>query len=181
MENVPSQSGERLQVIKGDLTDLDVDAIVYYAESDLRLGAGFGTAISVRGGPRIKAELEELGPLEVGKVALTTAGKLKAEFILHAVGPKFQESRLEEKLRVTMKNVLQTAKEKGVKSIAFPPMGTGFYGIPLELSAMVMKETIEEFLRQNSSVDKVVICLLDSRELRAFQSMFQTSRKREVA
>ena len=85
-----------LRVVKGDITDTEVEAFVFYARSDLQLGAGFGNAIAVRGGQSIQKELETLGNVELGESVVTEAGKLKAKYIVHAVGPAFQEEKIEE-------------------------------------------------------------------------------------
>jgi len=71
----------------GDITDMEVEAFVYYARNDLKLGAGYGNAIAVRGGPSIQKELDEIGELEVGEAAVTDAGNMKSQYIIHAVGP----------------------------------------------------------------------------------------------
>ena len=107
-----------LKLDKGDLTALDIETIVFYAQPDLKLGAGFGNAISVRGGPSIQEELKSLGSISVGEAVITGAGELKSEFIIHAVGPRFQEPNTEEKLYKTMQSVLNIAEEKGIKRIA---------------------------------------------------------------
>ncbi|MGD8921759.1 MAG: macro domain-containing protein, partial [Candidatus Zixiibacteriota bacterium] len=91
-----------LRVFVDDITMLDVDAFVFYARPELTLGAGFGTAISVRGGPSIQEELNGKGPLGVTEVITTAAGDLKADFIIHAVGPAFMEEGTEGKLRTTV-------------------------------------------------------------------------------
>ena len=119
-----------LRLIKEDLTMLDVDAFVFYAANDLALGSGFGTAVSVRGGPTVQEELEKLAPVETGQAVVSAAGKLKAEHIIHAVGPKFQEGDTEGKLRTTMRNTLKRAEENGIKRLALPAMGAGYYMIP---------------------------------------------------
>ena len=149
-ENVPIGAAE-IELVIGDVTMLAVDAFVFYAQSDLELGSGFGTAIAVRGGPSIKKELEGLAPLETGEAAVTSGGNLTAKFIVHAVGPKFQEEDTEAKLRTTIFNSLRCAEEKAAKSIAFPPMGAGFYGIPLPVCAKVMVETLAYYLEEGST------------------------------
>lgn len=159
-----------LKVEKGDLTVLDTEAIVFYARNDLQLGSGFGNAITVRGGPSIQEELKSFGSANTCDVVVTNAGDLKAKYILHAVGPKFQEADLESKLRKTILKTLQAAAEKQIESIAFPPMGTGFYGIPLNLCASVMVEEINKFLSVSTSLQEVVICVMDNREYNAFHS-----------
>jgi len=155
-------------LIQGDLTALPVDAFVFYAREDLRLGSGFGTAIQSRGGDAVRKELEQIGRLRVGEAALTTAGAMKVGFIIHACGPKFQEPDMEAKLRQTMQAVLRLADAKGLKRIAFPPMGAGFYGVPLDLCARVMLETLREHLLGETELEEVTICVLDRREYLAF-------------
>ena len=155
---------------KGDITLLNIEAIVFYARNDLQLGSGFGNAITVRGGPSIQEELKSFGTVNTCDAVVTKAGDLKAKYIIHAVGPKFQEADLETKLRKTILKTLQAATEKQIKSIAFPPMGTGFYGIPLNLCAKVMVEEINEFLSVATSLQEVVICVMDNREYNAFHS-----------
>jgi len=162
--------GRTLRLIRDDITLLDVDAFVFYAQHDLALGSGFGNAISVRGGPSIKKELDEMEPVETGDVALSGAGNLKAKHILHAVGPRFNEPDTEGKLRTTLLNCLKTADEKGLKRIALPPMGTGFYAVPLELCARVMLETIKSYLEGETGIEEVVICVVDHREFAPFEA-----------
>ena len=167
-------NGKTLRLLKGDVTDQEVDAFVYYARSDLVIGSGFGTAIAVRGGPSIQEELKSFDTLKVGEAIVTAAGEMKAKHIIHAVGPKFQEENEERKLRDTMVATLKKADEKGISSLALPPMGTGFYGIPLDVSARVMVDTIQEHLKGQTPLAEVTICLGDNREYIPFQQRFQT-------
>jgi len=159
-----------IQLIKDDITDLEVGAFVFYAQSDLVLGSGFGTAISVRGGPTIQQELDDLAPVATGDAVVSGAGNLKANHIIHAVGPKFQEQNTEAKLRTTVLNSLQRAEEKGVENLALPAMGSGFYGIPPELCAKVMLDAITKHLQGSTVIKNVVICVLDTRQYTTFQS-----------
>ena len=159
-----------LRVFVDDVTMLDVDAFVFYARPELTLGAGFGTAISVRGGPSIQEELNGNGPLSVTEVITTAAGDLKADFIIHAVGPAFMEEDTEGKLRKTVLNVLREADRKGIRRVAFPAMGAGFYCVPLDLCADVMIGTISEYLgSENTGLSEVIISVLDKRELKPFR------------
>jgi len=153
----------------GDLTDLAVDAIVYYARPDLILSSGFGGAIATKGGPKIQEDLKKLGRVKTTEVVITSGGTLKSKYILHAVGPKFQEENLEDKLRDTMLNVLRKAEENKIQSLAFPAMGTGFYGVPLDLCAGIMFSTVKEYLKKELSLKEVIFCLRDSREYEPFQ------------
>jgi|GEM_PF-180516 len=160
-----------LVVERGDYTLLDADAIVYYARHDLKLGSGFGGAISVRGGPTIQKELDSIKtPLQTCDVVVTGAGNLNAKFIIHAVGPRFFEPETEEKLRRTMRNCLMTAIEKGFGKVVFPAMGAGFYKVPLDMCARVMISEISAHLRAHEKPEVVVVCLNDSREFEAFLS-----------
>jgi len=159
-----------LRLSRCDITDLEVDAFVYYAQNDLALGSGFGTAISVRGGPTIQRELNELAPVAIGDVVVSAAGNLKASHIIHAVSPKFQEEDLEEKLRTTRRNTLNCAEERGTKSLAFPAMGAGYYGIAPDLCARVMLEVINNHLGGETCIEELTICVLDTPQYGAFES-----------
>jgi len=117
----------------------------------------------------IQEELKPFGTITTGEAVITSAGELKSNYIIHAVGPRFQEEDTEQKLESTMQNALRAANEKGVLKIAFPPMGTGFYGIPLEICTGVMLNTIKNHVSDGSSLKEIVICVLDDREFKAFQ------------
>jgi O-acetyl-ADP-ribose deacetylase (regulator of RNase III) len=169
-EKILNKTVLRLQA--GDLTALPVDAFVYYAKETLDLGSGYGTAIQVRGGDTIKKELQAIGRIGMGESVITTAGNMAAKHIIHACGPKFHEPELGRKLRDSMLSALRCAGQKGLKSIAFPPMGAGFYGIPLDLCANVMLDCIKSFLQGGTSLEEVIICVVDDREFRAFQDKF---------
>ena len=168
-----------VRLIRGDITEQDADAFVFYARPDLALGSGFGTAISVRGGPSIKKELDELGPVQTGGVVVTGAGNLKATWIVHAVGPRFNEPDTEAKLRSTVLNSLKAAEERGVKRIALPPMGAGFYAVPLELCARVMIEAIKGYLEDETEIREVLLCVMDQREYAPFESQLASLKQQE--
>jgi O-acetyl-ADP-ribose deacetylase (regulator of RNase III) len=157
------------RLIRQDITDFEIEAFVFYARPDLELGSGFGSAITRRGGQSIKKELDAIGSLSVTEAAVTGGGQLKAKYIVHAVGPAFQEDRLAEKLHATILTALKKAEEKGIRRIAFPPMGAGFYGIPLAESRDIMTRAFEEYLSQGGKMEEIVICANDPREYRAFQ------------
>ena len=158
---------------KGDLIMMEIEAIVYYAQHDLVLGSGFGNSITVRGGGSIQEELKTYGTISTGEAVITSAGELKSKFIIHAVGPRFREIDIEEKLIITMQNVLKIAEENKIREIGFPPMGTGFYGIPLELSARVMHKVIGNHIAGNTNLEKVVISVIDQREYKVFQEVLE--------
>lgn len=163
-----------ISLTKGDITDLEIESFVYYAREDLQLGSGFGNAIAMRGGRSVQDELKTLGPVKTTEAVITAAGEMKAEHIIHAVGPKFQEEGIEQKMRATVLNVLKLADEKNIRRIAFPPMGAGFYGVPLDLSAEITIEAIREYLSNQTKIEEVSICLLDSREYIPFQKKLES-------
>jgi O-acetyl-ADP-ribose deacetylase len=171
MSDVLTVQNSTIQLVKDDITMLDIEAFVFYARNDLELGTGFGAAISVRGGPTIQKTLKELAPLDTTLAVVTPAGELKAEHIVHAVGPKFQEPDIEDKLRATIRNSLKAAQDKGIKALALPPMGAGFYGVPLPTSAEITVSTIKEFLANGATLKEVIICVSDNREMEAMQPL----------
>jgi O-acetyl-ADP-ribose deacetylase (regulator of RNase III) len=167
--------GSTIRLVKGDITDLEVESFIYYARSDLSLGSGYGNAISMRGGPSIQEELNKLAPIDTTGAVISEAGNMKAKYIIHAVGPKFQEPDIEKKLRETVMNSLKLADQKGIKQLAFPPMGAGFYGVPLAVSADITISAISDYLSNGSNLKDVIICLLDTREYTPFQKRLNAS------
>ncbi len=162
-------NGTMVRILQDDLTALALDAFVFYAREDLALGSGYGTAIQTRGGDTVKKELAALGGVRMGEAVTTSAGKLKARRIIHACGPKFQEPDLKEKLHRCVLSALAAANREGLRSIAFPPMGAGFYGVPLPLCASVMLEVIQGFARDKTSLEQIIICVTDQREFAVFR------------
>lgn len=162
-----------IKLQQGDLTALSVDAFVFYAREDLHLGSGYGTAIQTRGGVEIKKELDKIGSIKMSDAVITGAGMMNAKHIIHACGPKFQEQDLENKLRNCMNSSLKVANENKLKTLAYPPMGAGFYGIPLSLSAEIMLETIKTFLQVETSLEEIIICVMDFRDYLPFKEKLE--------
>ncbi|MBI5966647.1 MAG: macro domain-containing protein [Deltaproteobacteria bacterium] len=162
-----------MRLAKGFIIDLDVEAIAYYARPDLILGSGFGGAMATRGGPKIQEELKKFGVVNTTEAVVTSGGNLEANYIIHAVGPRFQEERTEDKLLLTTLNVLRRAEENNIQSLAFPAMGTGFYGIPLNICAKIVLRAVKEYLEKNTKLREVIFCLRDSREYSLFQEQLK--------
>ena len=162
-----------IRLIQQDITDFEVEAFVFYARPNLELGSGFGSAITRRGGPAIKKELDAIGSIGQTKAVITSGGNMKAKYIVHAAGPAFQEEEIDSKLHTTINNALRCAEEKGIHQIALPPMGAGFYGIPLDTCARLMLNTLKEYFNNTSTLSEVIICANDGREYRAFQSVLK--------
>ncbi len=164
---------KKLRLIRADITEVEVDAFVFDITEDLKLGSGFGAAIQQRGGIAIQKQLDEIGSCPTGEAVVTEAGILKADWIIHANGPKFREEDEEAKLRKTVAAALARAEEKGVKILAFPPIGTGLYQVPMDLCARVMVETISKHLANGASVQEVLIVARDPREYGPFQAQIE--------
>jgi O-acetyl-ADP-ribose deacetylase (regulator of RNase III) len=162
-------NGRSIRVVTGDLLELGVDAIVYYARPDLALGSGYGGAIAAKAGPKVQEELKKLAPVDVTEAVVTSGGNLKAKYVIHGVGPRFQEEGMEEKLRATLGSVLRLAEEKKLGSVGFPAMGAGFYGISLEACAGIMLGALRGYLGGETFLREVVVCLRDSREYGFFE------------
>jgi O-acetyl-ADP-ribose deacetylase (regulator of RNase III) len=162
-----------LRLVRGDITDMEIGAFVFDITDDVKLGSGFGGAIQQRGGIVIQKQLDEIGSCPTGEAVVTEAGILKADWIIHANGPKFREEDEEGKLRKTVQSALARAEEKGVKRLAFPPMGTGLYQVPLDLCTRVMVETISQHLANGSTLDEVVIVAPDNREFNPFKAQIE--------
>lgn len=165
--------GGVVRLIRGDITDLEVEAFVFDITEDLKLGSGYGGAIAQRGGPAVQKALDAVGHLPVGEALITTAGNMKATYIVHVNGPKFHEPETERKLRRAVRNALAIAKEKGIKEIAFPPIGTGMYQVPLDLCARVLMEEISEHLATDTTLERVLLVALDSREWAPLAAQFE--------
>jgi O-acetyl-ADP-ribose deacetylase (regulator of RNase III) len=162
-----------LRLVRGDITDMEIEAFVFDITEDVKLGSGFGGAIQQRGGIVIQKQLDEIGSCPTGEAVVTEAGILKADWIIHANGPKFREEDEKGKLRKTVQSALARAEEKGVKRLAFPPMGTGLYQVPLDLCTRVMVETISQHLANGSTLDEVLIVAPDNREFNPFKAKIE--------
>jgi O-acetyl-ADP-ribose deacetylase (regulator of RNase III) len=157
---------------KGDITDMAVDAIVNAANNDLVLGGGVAGAIRRKGGPKIEEECERIGPIPLGEAAVTTGGNLKALYVIHAASMRLGGRTTAESLRLATKNTLLRAEEKGLKSIAFPAIGTGIAGFPLEECARIMIGEVLEHLKSRSSLEKIYFVLYDDAALQVFQETY---------
>lgn len=162
---------EKIRILQGDLTDQAVDAIVNAANNDLTLGGGVAGAIRRRGGMSIQAECDALGTIPLGEAAITGAGQLKARYVIHAASMRLGGTTTEENLRLSTRNSLLRAKEKGLRSIAFPAVGTGIAGFPMQRCAEVMFEEAVEHLAGETSVEDVRFVLYDSDAYQTFREV----------
>jgi O-acetyl-ADP-ribose deacetylase (regulator of RNase III) len=121
----------------------------------------------------IQKELDAIGKLGVGEAAITQAGILRAGHIIHVNGPKFREEDEEGKLRSATKSALRKADENGIKRLAFPPVGTGLYQVPVDLCARVMVQTVAEHLADSTNLDEVLFVTMDEREYGPFAKQLE--------
>lgn len=164
---------EKIKVLRGDLTDQDADAIVNAANNDLRLGGGVAGAIRRKGGPAIQAECDRIGPIPLGEAAVTGGGNLRARWVIHAASMRLGEPTAEENLRLATRNSLLRAKEKGLRSIAFPAVGTGIAGFPMVRCAEVMLEEALAHLRGETSLEEVRFVLYDTPAYETFRQALE--------
>jgi O-acetyl-ADP-ribose deacetylase len=157
-------------VRQGDLTDAQVDAIVDAANNDLMLGAGVAGAIRRKGGPSIQEECNRIGPIPIGEAAITGAGNLAARHVIHAASMRLGGRTTEQGLRDSTRNSLRRASEAGLESIAFPAIGTGVAGFPMERCAEVMLEEIRAHLNGTTSLKRIELVLFDRPSLEVFES-----------
>lgn len=152
-------AGRVLELIEGDITQMDTDAIVNAANARLILGGGVAGAIARKGGPAIQVECDRIGGTFVGGAVITTGGRLKARHVIHAVGPRMGEGHEDEKLTNATRNALKVADENGLKSIAFPAISTGIFGFPIHRCAEIMLATTLDYLKGQTGLERVVFCL----------------------
>lgn len=149
----------QLELVEGDITDLEVDAIVNPANEDLQLGTGVAGAIRRKGGASIQEECNKIGHTPVGTAVMTGAGGLKARWVIHAVGPQMGEGDEDKKLASAVRSALALADRRGLKSIALPAISTGNFGFPIDRAARIMLTEIHRFLQGGTKLDRVVVTL----------------------
>jgi O-acetyl-ADP-ribose deacetylase (regulator of RNase III) len=159
----------QVELVEGDITELDVDAIVNAANEHLQLGSGVAGAIRRKGGPSIQEECNRISGTPVGTAVVTGAGNLKAKHVIHAVGPRWGEGEEDRKLAAAVRSSLALADRRGFKSIALPALSTGVFGFPLDRAARVMLTEIHRYPQGGTKLDRVVICLFGEEAFEVFK------------
>ncbi len=167
---------DRIEIRQGDITELDVDAIVNAANNDLQLGGGLAGAIRRKGGPRIQAECDEIGTIPVGGAAITTGGELKARHVIHAASMQLGGSTTAHALRSSTAHALRIAAQQGLKTIALPAIGAGIGGFPMRDCAEIMLCETEKHFEQPTPIEKVYFVLFDPAALAVFNEVFAEMR-----
>ena len=146
-------------MVEGDITEADTEAVVNAANAQLVLGGGVAGAIRTKGGPAIQAECNKISPTCIGAAVKTTAGNLKAKYIIHAVGPRMGEGDEDAKLKNATLNSLILADREDIKTLTFPAISTGIFGFPMDRCAEIMLQTTVDYLKGPTQLEKVVFCL----------------------
>jgi O-acetyl-ADP-ribose deacetylase (regulator of RNase III) len=166
-----------LELIEGDITEIDTEAIVNAANSMLIMGGGVAGAIRRKGGPAIQQECNKIGGTFVGGAVITTGGKLKAKYVIHAVGPRWGEGNEDEKLKNATLNSLKLADKNKIKSISFPAISAGIFGFPIDRCAEIMLKTAIEYLKAGTGLERVVFCLFGKESYDVFENALKRAIK----
>jgi len=162
----------RVELVRGDITDQETVAIVNAANTSLLGGGGVDGAIHRKGGPSILAECEKLGGCATGDAKITGGGKLKAQYVIHAVGPVYRDGGHGEPelLARTYRRSLEMVAEHKISSLSFPSISTGAYGFPINQAARIALRTVREFLREHSGIELVRFVLFSDADLAAYEA-----------
>ncbi|MEN3045173.1 MAG: macro domain-containing protein [Candidatus Hydrothermales bacterium] len=163
--------GKKVYVCHGDITELDVEAIVNPANEKLKHIGGLAGVIVKKGGKIIQEESDKIGYCEVGKAVVTTGGNLKAKYIIHTVGPKWGEGNEEEKLKNAVISSLKEGENLKIKSIAIPAVSTGIFGFPKELATKIIVDIVKNFLEKEAkNISEVFLCDIDEKTSQYFEN-----------
>jgi O-acetyl-ADP-ribose deacetylase (regulator of RNase III) len=162
-----------LELVEGDITEMDAEAVVNAANANLILGSGVAGAIQKKGGPEIQKECNKIGGTFVGGAVKTTGGNLKAKYVIHAVGPRMGEGNEDEKLKNATLNSLKLADEENIKSISFPAVSSGIFGFPIDRCAKIMLRATIDYLEGQTDLEKVVFCLFGQDSLNVFENQLK--------
>lgn len=157
---------------QGDITEMKVDAVVNAANTNLLLGAGVAGAIRRKGGPTVGEECERHGPVKLGGAAMTGGGELKAPYVIHAASMHLGRETTSESLRESVRNTLRIAEEEKLKSLAFPAIGTGVAGFPMDCCAEIMLDEVLKHGRGTRSLEEIHFVLFDAQGFNIFQKKY---------
>ena len=169
----------KIEIIKGDITKIKVDAIVNAANSSLMGGGGVDGAIHRAGGPAILEECRKIiakqGSCRTGEAVITTGGNLPAKFVIHTVGPVWNNGKKNEAnlLAACYQNSLKLAVKHSLSSIAFPNISTGIYGYPKKEAAEIAVNTVVLYLKQDTFISKVYFVCFDEENYQLYKSLIK--------
>ncbi len=166
---------DRIEIVEGDITRQQVDAIVNAANTSLRGGGGVDGAIHRAAGPELLEECIKIGGCPTGEARVTKGYRLPAKYVIHTVGPIWRggASGEDQLLANCYRNSLKAAAELGVKSIAFPSISTGAYGFPMERATEIALKEVSEFLEKDEGIEKVVFVCFGKEAFRIYKEKFK--------
>ena len=172
---------KRIELIKGDITKLQVDAIVNAANKYLKGGGGVDGAIHRAGGPIIHEQCMMIiakmgGELPVGESAITQAGNMPCKYVIHTVGPVWRGGgKGEDRFLIkAYRSSLQLAVDFGLRTIAFPNISTGIYGFPKEKAVEIAVQEVSRFLSENDFIEKVIFCCFEDDNYQLYQNLLES-------
>lgn len=165
-----------IELTQGDITKESTEAIVNAANTSLRGGGGVDGAIHRAGGPAILEECKKLGGCATGDAKITTGGNLKAKYVIHAVGPVYRDGKQGEPdlLAGCYRRSMEVARDKGIKSIAFPSISTGAYRYPVAQAARIAIGTVKQELEKHGQIDLVRFVLFDKATYDAYTEALES-------
>ena len=164
---------QRIELRQGDITEMEVDAIVNAANSDLILGTGVAGAIGHKGGAVIQEECNRIGTIAVGDAAVTSGGALKAKYVIHAATVEVGHFAAERDIARATRSALQRAEELKLRTLALPALGTGVAAFPVHHCARVVLDVVSRHLAGETTLEKVYFVLFDAETLAVFNEAFE--------
>ena len=162
----------KVEVLQGDIAQLELDALVNAANNQLWMGGGVAGALKGAGGQEIEAEAVKKGPIPIGEAVTTRAGNLKAKYVIHAAVMGQDLKTDAGKIRQATRNSLLRADELGIKSIAFPALGTGVGGFSTTECARIMLGEVRRYSAIETGIERAVFALFDRSAYQAFKQEF---------
>lgn len=170
---------DKIVLKQGDITEMDVDAIVNAANNDLQLGSGLAGAIRRKGGDQIQQECNAIGSIPIGSAAITSGGRLKARHVIHAASMQLGGHTTAQSLRGSTAYSLRIAAQHKLKSIAFPAIGTGIARFPIRECAEIMLEEAAKHLESPASLERIYFVLSDNDSLKVFEDVWKGLREKK--
>ncbi len=165
-----------IELVEGDITEQDTEAIVNAANRTLLGGGGVDGAIHRAGGPQILEECKRIGGCPTGEARITTGGRLKARYVIHTVGPVYRggNSGEPELLANAYRNSMKVASENGIKSLSFPSISTGVYSYPIEKASQIALSTVKDYLNSSQDISLVRFVLFGKPDYNIYKTTLNT-------
>jgi O-acetyl-ADP-ribose deacetylase (regulator of RNase III) len=167
----------KIEIHKGDITKIKVEAIVNAANTSLLGGGGVDGAIHRAAGPKLRDECKKLNGCETGKAKITKGYNLPSDYVIHTPGPVWRggNSNEEKLLENSYRSCLEIAVNKGIKSIAFPSISTGVYNFPLEKAANIALNTVKSFCEKDCSIEKIIFVCFDDKTKKVYEELINNN------